>query len=251
MRSAVRFLFLSCTAALVAVQAFAEPVMRAKARLTGFDGTVMQLESLPAPGTKSSGAKSGEAFTASVTPETRYAGTTPSSFSAIKTGDYVGAAVSEQRGGALRAQDIYLYPDALRGTGEGRFPEGERLLVNGAVTAVNPAADGKSGSITIHYRGAVLNNAGPNRTVCEGRASPPAYTSVLACQADASIDVRNDTSISALAIGDKDLLKPGALVTVSMTKAEDGKKTIALGVVVEPPPPGPPKSGVEKPPSSP
>jgi hypothetical protein len=208
---------------------------------------VMQLESLPA-----SGAKAGENLTVSVTPQTRYVGSAASFFSAIKTGDYVGAAVSEQRGGALRAQELYRYADPLRGTGEGRFPEGERLLVNGTVTAVQPSADAQSGSITVHYRGAVLNGAGPNHTVCEGRASPPAYASLLACQGDAVIEVRPGTRVSALSVGDKDLLKPGALVTVAMTKAEDGKKNIgpnvALGVVVEP---AEAPKNVEKPQSSP
>jgi len=239
--SAIRFFLFSCAALFLAAQGFAaEPVVRIKARLTAFDGKAMQLVTLPAKG-------AGEDFTVEVTDQTRYAGIAPSSFSTIKTGDYVGAAVSEGRGGALRAQDVYIYADPLRGTGEGRFPEGERLLVNGTVTAINPSADGQNGSITLHYRGAVLNNAGPNRTVCEGRALPPAYASVLACEADAGIEVKAGTRISALNPGDKDLLQPGALVTVSMTKAEDGKKTVALGVVVEPPA----QNGVEKRSSSP
>jgi hypothetical protein len=120
---------------------------------------------------------------------------------------------------------------------------------------VKPAPDDKSdGSFTLHYRGAVLSSAGPNRTVCEGRASPPAYASALACQADAVIAVKPATKVSALSVGGKDLLKPGVVVTVAMTKAEDGKKNIGLGVVVEPPEQTPEaaKNGtVEKPPSSP
>ncbi len=36
--------------------------------------------------------------------------------------------------GNLKASDIYLYAEALRGSGEGRFFEGERLIVNGVVT---------------------------------------------------------------------------------------------------------------------
>ena len=241
----------------------AEPVVRIKAKLSAFDGTLMQLQTLPAKGAKG-GEKPGEDFSVAVTGQTRYVGSAPSSFSAIKIGDYVGAAVSEGRGGSLTSQEVYLYADALRGTGEGRFPEGERLLVNGTVTAVKPTApeDKDDGSLTIHYRGAVLSGAGPNRTVCEGRASPPAYASPLACQADAVIEVKPGAKVSALSVGDKDLLKPGALVTVAMTKVEDGKKNVgsnvALGVVVEPAPQppeqlsGPPKNGtVEKPQSSP
>jgi hypothetical protein len=255
------FLFLTaCAAVVAAAQAFAaEPVMRVKAKLSAFDGTLMRLEALPAKGAKS-GEKSGEDFSVAVTQATRYVGSAPSSFSSIKPGDYVGAAVSEQRGGSLTSQEIYLYADPLRGSGEGRFPEGERLMINGTVTAVKPTApeDKNDGSLTLHYRGAVLSGAGPNRTVCEGRASPPAYASPLACQADAVIEVKPGAKVSALSVGDKDLLKPGVLVTVAMTKAEDGKKNIGLGVVVEPAEkapeqlPGAAKNGtVEKPQSSP
>jgi hypothetical protein len=208
------------------------------------------------------GVKADEDLTVLVTPETRYVGTAPSSFAAIKTGDYAGVAVAEQRGGKLRAQEIYLYADALRGTGEGRFPEGDRLLVNGAATAVNPDPPGKNGEVTggsiaLHYRGALLSSAGPGRTLCEGRASPPAYASALSCEGDAVIEVRPGTPVSALSIGDKELLRPGAMVTVAMTKAEGDKnvaQNLALGVVVEPPPQpaGPSKNDtVEKPQSSP
>ena len=247
MRSA--FLFLTaCAVGVAAAQGYAaEPVVRVKAKLSTFDGTVMQLQTVPA-----GGAKGGEDFKVVVTGQTRYVGSAPSSFSAIKTGDYVGAAVSEGRGGSLTSQEIYLYGDALRGTGEGRFPEGERLLVNGTVTAVKPTSpeDRNDGSLTIHYRGAMLSGAGPGRTVCEGRASPPAYTSPLACQADAVIEVQPGAKVSALTVGDKDLLKPGVLVTVAMTKSA-GDKNVGVGVVVEPAEPAPQKGTVEKPPSSP
>ncbi len=240
-------LLTACAAVVAAAQVFAaEPVIRVKGKLSAFDGTVMQLQTLPAKG-----AKGGEDFSVSVTSETRYVGSAAASFSAIKVGDYVGAAVSEGRGGSLTAQEVYLYADALRGTGEGRFPEGERLMINGTVTAMTPTApeDKDDGRLTLHYRGALLSNAGAGRTVCEGRASPPAYASPLACQADVVIEVKPGIKVSALSLGAKDLLKPGVLVTVAMTKAA-GDKNVGVGVVVEPA--EPPKNGtVEKPPTSP
>lgn len=213
---------------MAAAQAFAaEPVVRVKAKLTDFDGQVMQLEALPARN-----GKAGEAFTVSVTPQTRYVGTAPASLSDIKADDYVSAAVSEQRG-VLSGHDVYRYADALRGSGEGRFPEGERLMINGTVTAVKPATDSGNASLTLHYHGAILSGTGTGRTVCEGRSTPPPFASALACEADAVIQIRPATRIWSLSVGDKDLLKPGALVTVAMTKAE-GDKSIGVGVVVEP-----------------
>jgi hypothetical protein len=248
----LRFL-LACAAVFTAAQcvtASAQPVMRVKARLTGFDGQVMSLEPLP-PSPKDRAAAEGaakpaEPFTVSVLPGTRYVGSDKVLFAAIKPGDYAGAAVTEGRGGTLRAQEVYLYAEALRGSGEGRFPEGGRLIVNGTVSAVQPTTpeNKQDGTLTLHYRGALLTGLGRGRTLCEGRASPPAYASPLACAADATIEVLPGTPVSALTVGDKSLLVPGSLVTVAMTKTEDGKN-LAPGVVVEKLTP------VEKPQSSP
>ncbi|MBA2590234.1 MAG: hypothetical protein H0U98_16600 [Alphaproteobacteria bacterium] len=225
---------LACAAVLAAAQvfpAFAQPVQRLKAKLTAFDGQAMTLE----PDAKS-GLK--EPLTVFITPTTRYVGSSRAQFAAINAGDYVGAAVTEGRGGTLRSKDVFVYAPALRGSGEGRFPDGERLLVNGTVTAVQPtsADDKNDGTLTLHYRGAVLNGLGQGRTVCEGRAAPPAYASPLACAADATIQVLPGAQITALAVGDKSLLLPGSPVTVAMNRTADGK-TIAAGVTVEPPPP--------------
>ncbi len=218
-----------------AAQAFAaEPVVRVKAKLTAFDGQVMTLQ--PAPG-----AKPGEALSVSVQPDTRYVRSDRISFDTIKRGDYAGAAVSQGRDGRLKALDVYSYAQALRGTGEGRFPEGERLIVNGAVSAASTDPK-QAGTLILHYRGAVLTGLGRGRTLCEGRASPPAYASALACEGDATIDVPPGTPVSALTVGDKSLLAPGRVVTVAMTKGSDGKN-IAPGVIVEVPPSVP----VEKP----
>jgi len=84
----------------------------------------------------------------------------------------------------------------------------------------------------LHYRGAVLSGLGRGRTLCEGRASPPAYTSALACQGDAVIQVPAGAPVSALTPGDKNLLVPGSLVTVAMTKTQDNKD-VTPGVIVE------------------
>jgi hypothetical protein len=231
LKQSFRFL-LACAAVITAAQcvaAVAQPVTRVKARLTAFDGQVMSLAPLPQKGQAAA-----EPFTVSVLPETRYVGSDKASFAAIKPGDYVGAVVTEGRGGTLRAQEVYLYAEALRGSGEGRFPEGGRLIVNGTVSATTTAEDKQDGTLTLHYRGALLSGLGRGRTLCEGRASPPAYASALACAADAAIAVLPGTPVSALTVGDKSLLVPGSMVTVAMTKTEGGKN-LAPGVVIETP----------------
>jgi hypothetical protein len=235
-------------------QAFAaEPVVRVKARLTAFDGQVMSLQVLSSPLTTM---KAGDTLNVSVLPETRYVASDRSALEAIKPGDYAGAAATEAPDGGLKAQEIFLYAPALRGTGEGRFPEGDRLIVNGTASVVQaaPPDNGQknakpNGSLTLHYRGAMLSGLGRGRTLCEGRASPPAYASALACEGDAVLIVPSGTEVSTLSVGDKSLLVAGVTVTVAMTK--DGDKNVAPGIVVEKSPPANTPQTVEKPQSAP
>lgn len=245
-----------CAAAVAAAQCFsaaAQPVTRLKARLTAFDGQVMTLEPISPPPPAPSGkppppdnTPKPAPLTVSVTPLTRYVGSSTALFAAIKPGDYAGAALNPPAGDHLSAQEVFLYAEALRGTGEGRFPEGDRLIINGTVSAVKPGApqDKQNGILTIHYHGSVLNGLGRGKTVCEGRASPPAYASALACEADAVIEVPPGTPVSSLSEGDKSLLLPGSMVTVAIARTADGKST-APGVVVEKPAPVP--APLEKP----
>ncbi len=217
-------------------------VSRVKAKLVSFDGMVLTLQPVPSAQTPSEQRK-GAPLSVSIMPDTRYVSSDPATFDALKPGAYAGAAV-EPRGQGLRATDVYLYADALRGSGEGRFPDGGRLLVNGTVSAVKPAVGKEDSSFTLHYHGAVLTQVAKGQALCEGRATPAPYASPLACEADATIDVLPGTSVRALTMGDKSLLVAGATVTVSVAQLPDGK-SVTPGVVVEKNP------TVEKPPSNP
>jgi hypothetical protein len=240
-----------CAAALAAAQSFsatAQPAARLKARLTAFDGETMTLEPVtaaaPAPAASGKQVLGPPAppppapLTVSVVSATRYVGSGKALFGDIKPGDYAGAAFAAPTGDHLRAEEVFVYADALRGTGQGRFPEGDRVIINGTVGAVKPSTpqDQQDGTLTIHYHGSVLTGLGRGKTVCEGRASPPAYASALACEADAEIEVRPGTPVSSLSEGDKSLLVPGSMVTVSIVKTADGKN-ITPGVIVEKAPP--------------
>lgn len=234
---------LSCAAAFAAAQYFsasAQPVTRLKARLTAFDGQVMTLEPELPPAPATSGkpppdmAAKPAPITVSVTPATRYVGSNKASFAGIKPGDYAGAAFTSPTGDRLRAQEVFLYAEPLRGTGEGRFPEGDRIIINGTVSAVKAADLGgkQNGTLTLHYHGSVLTGLGRGKTLCEGRATPPAYASALACEADAVIEIPPGTVVTSMTEGDNSLLVPGSMVTVAIAKTSDGKN-ISPGVVVE------------------
>src|SRR4051812_34823810 len=79
----------------------------------------------------------------------------------IKTGDYIGATYLTARDGAHRAQEVHIFPEVLRGSGEGLFGiDGGRFMIDGTVKATGP------GLLTISYRGADGGD-GPG---CTGRA---------------------------------------------------------------------------------
>jgi hypothetical protein len=252
-RLACAALLMSVAAQSFATGAQAQMVTRIKARLTAFDVNTLTLEPLPiqapakglfaaTPQTPSSPAMTGP-LTVSVLPDTKYVLSQKAAFGNLKVGDYAGAAVVENRNGSLRAQDVYIYAEALRGTGEGRFGDSGRLMVHGAVSQVTPASeqDTARGTFAVHYRGATLTGSG-KRAVCEGRAVPPQFSSALACTGDAVIEVPSGTPVSALTMGDRSLLTLGATVSVSLISRSDGSQ-IAPGVIVEP--------TVEKPQSNP
>ena len=228
----LRFKLLACIVALAcagtfAADADAQVVTRIKARLAAFDGQTMTVEPLSADGKPATGGW----LSVSVLPQTQLVQQQKSFFGAIKPGDYVGAAVTE-RAGRLRAQNVYLYAEALRGSGEGRFEDNGRLMVNGTVREAKPASQ-FDGTLTLHYRGAVLTGARKN-ALCEGRAVPPAFASALACSADATIEVVPGTPVSTLTLADKSLLLPGATLSLALIRQADGSQT-SPGIIVEMP----------------
>lgn len=212
------------------------PPTRVKAKLVAVDGGTITLQPL----SDDPNAKPVDPRRVILTPETRFVQSAPASFSAIKAGDYVGAVVAQVRDGGLRASDIYLYAEPLRGSGEGRFTDHDRLLINGAVTNVQPAGGG--GTLTLHYRGAALDSNGKDKAICMGRAVPAPYASALACEGDAVVQTPAGTAVSALTIGDRTLLVPGAIVTATLARV--GDRETAPGLIVEK------AAGSEKPQSS-
>ncbi len=119
----------------------------------------------------------------------------------IKPGDFVGSAAVKGMDGKLHAQEVHIFPETLRGTGEGHRP-----MAGPGQTMTNAAVDGiasvtQSGSqggevLTLKYPG------GEQR-----------------------IEVAPGVRIVRMIPGDTSLLKPGAAVVVFALQAADGKLT--------------------------
>ncbi|HEX4862280.1 MAG TPA: hypothetical protein VFV07_13665 [Rhizomicrobium sp.] len=137
----------------------------------------------------------------------------------IKQGDFIGAAALKGADGKLRAQQVAVFPEELRGMGEGQYPMGDpasnRLMTNATVSGVAAAAP-NNGTVSVTYRGAEAGADG----VCGGHASAAAGAG--GCSGDAQIVIAPGIPVIALMLGDETLLVPGAAVSVTAGATPEG-----------------------------
>ncbi len=196
----------------LAVPAAAQaPPSRIKGRIVDFDGLTFHL----AP-------EKGAPLAIRLQAHTQFMTMARQKLAAVKVGAYLGATVMAADG-SLTAEEVHLYPDAMRGSSEGRIAlGGNRFVLTGAVTATS------SSGLTLFYRGAGLNNG-----ICDGRASAPA-AGPPACTGDDVIKVPADAEVTALTPGDRRLLVAGAIATVTVETDSKGNRSTP-GLILEKP----------------
>jgi hypothetical protein len=189
----------------------AQSVPRIKASVVAFDGATLTI--LP----------EGESDTMNVgiRPATQIMKEEQKSLADIPPGSFIGATLNKTGLGAFNAQEVHVFPEALRGSGEGLYPAtpgSSRYILNGALSASTPT------TISVRFRGA--SGEGAN---CAGRApSNPAS----GCQGNATIAVAAGTPVLALAAADKSLLKPGTVLALSIMAGPDGRP-VTPGLTIE------------------
>jgi hypothetical protein len=113
----------------------------------------------------------------------------------IRAGSYVGTAAVPQRDGTLVAQEVLIFPEVMRGTGEGHAPwdlTGDSTMTNATVGTVTAAPSGQT--MTLTYKDG------------EKKVTVPASAPIV-----------------TTGPGDKSMVKPGAKVFVVVQKDADGK----------------------------
>ncbi len=165
---------------------------------TRFHGTVLALS-----GTTLTVRSNDDTLIAIVPPNLPIGAVTNRSLSDIKPGEFVGSAAVRGRDGKLHAQEVHIFPEALRGTGEGHRPmdQPEQTMTNATADGVADVPDGR----TLHLR-----YPGGEQT----------------------IEVGPGIRVVGLVPGDRSLLVPGAAVTVRAMVAADGTMT-AMSVSAE------------------
>jgi hypothetical protein len=187
---------LAAAFALAAAPALAQNAPVASARAT--------IETVAADGASLSvRTRGGEAQTVHLNPKTRFVLVVPASLADVKPGSFIGVAALPGEGSELKAMEVHIFPEAMRGTGEGFRPfdlAPKSSMTNGNIAARVDAASGPK--LTVTYKGG-----------------------------EQAIVVDPKTPIVALEPGAQTDLKPGAAIIARGPKQEDGSIDAAFVLV--------------------
>lgn len=122
----------------------------------------------------------------------------------ITNNTFVGATAVKNRDGRWQATEVHIFPEAMRGAGEGHYAWDlpESTMTNGAATGV--VTKGRGGTMTVQYGGERVE-----------------------------IDVTRRTEIVALTMGSRALLVPGAEVMALAAPAQNGGAPTAVAIIAE------------------
>jgi hypothetical protein len=169
----------------------------------------------------------GAIVTVKLVPDAKVIANQRSAFNSIKQNDFVSTTAVTGKDGKLKAKEVRIFPEPLRGLGEGQYQgdKSDQSRINGTVTEAATTVRGKGGTLKLSFHGAI---GGPNG-LCSGHASAPGKG---ACSGEAEIAVGPATPVMVWVLGDPSWLEPGKAVSLYAVTAPDGKQS-TFGVVVE------------------
>jgi hypothetical protein len=177
------FGIVSAAAAAAAAQAQDKPV-RVRGTVEAVDGQMLSVK-----------ARDGADLKIRMADNINVVALVKASLADIKPGSFIGSTAMPEQDGSWKAVEVHIFPEAMRGTGEGDRPydyKPKSTMTNGTVDA---SVDNVSGStVTLKYK-----------------------------EGEKKIDVTAETAIVTYVPGSKDELKPGAKIYIpAATKQEDG-----------------------------
>jgi hypothetical protein len=170
-------------AAISASAAFAQQAVRVRGTIEKVDGNTLTVK-----------AGDGTAVTLMLTSDAAVVSVVKATLADVKEGSFVGSAAMPQPDGSQKALEVHIFPETMRGTGEGHrpFTVPNSTMTNGTVGDMVTASDGQS--LTVKYKGG-----------------------------DKKIVVPPGVPIVRYEIGGRGELKPGAHVTATnAVKKSDG-----------------------------
>jgi hypothetical protein len=159
----------------------------------------------------------GQVTSITVPPDLRVMANAKAGLADIKPGDFIGSAADKGSDGKLHAEEVHIFPESMRGTGEGHRPMGpdpNRTMTNGTVSMSGPEDRTMTNGTVSGVSG------GSSRTIV-----------IKYKDGEQTIEVTPDTPIVTRVVGDRSLLKPGAAVLVLAAQKDGG--LVATGVTAE------------------
>ena len=169
--------------AFAATQAQAQTNVRIRGTIEGVQGSTLTIAT-----------REGPTIAVTLAPDAKIAALVPADLAAAGKGSFIGTAAIPQPDGTLKAQEVLIFPEAMRGVGEGHRAwdlTPDSTMTNATVEATVAGASGRELSLTYQGGGKTL-------------LVPPG------------------TPIVTLEPGDASLLKPGNHVFLSATPGADG-----------------------------
>jgi hypothetical protein len=179
----------SCLAAAI-FAVLALPALAQEGTPTRIRGTIEKLDGQ----TLIVKSREGQELSVALAKDFKVSAVNKAQLSDIKQGDFVGSAAIPGTDGKLHAQEVLIFPEALRGTGEGYRPwdlTPDSTMTNATVAEVADSPKGRL--LTLKYK--------------DGQKE---------------LEVPMEAPIVTLAPGDPSLLQPGAPVFIFAMKAADG-----------------------------
>jgi Domain of unknown function (DUF5666) len=173
------------TMVLVAPAAWAQepPPVRIRGTIESIEGSTYVVKN-----------RDGAELKVTISENPQIAGIVKASLSDVKQGSFVGVTAMPQADGGQRALEVHIFPESMRGTGEGHYPwdlRPQSTMTNANVDERVTAVDGQT--LTLKYK-----------------------------DGEKKIFVPTNTPIVAYVHGDKNDLKVGAKVFIIAVKQPDG-----------------------------
>jgi hypothetical protein len=170
--------------------------------------------------------RSGEALKLQLADDVRVSEVKKADLADIRDGAFIGTTAVQQPDGTLRALEVHVFPDSMRGTGEGHRPwdlQPGSTMTNATVSGSGAAAGGKSGS--------TMTNA--NVAKVEGRKLTLKYSG-----GEKSVVVPSDAKIVKLEPASRSDLRPGVHLFALASRQGDGTlraERVTVGKDLAPP----------------
>jgi hypothetical protein len=186
-RAIAAFVLVAVSAVAVA-QAPANPPVRIRGTVEKLDGNMLTVK-----------ARNGQSMTVKLADNFTVMGVSKASVADIGNGKFIGTTTVGEREGNLIAEEVHIFPENMRGTGEGHYDWD--LRPNSKMTNANVAnvtSMGKDRVMTVQYKGG-----------------------------EKKVLVPENATVVAFEPADKGELKPGAQVFVNSQKQPDGSLAAA------------------------